>query len=164
MAKDNQKQPDPEPQEQMVVLTKDALIELLREARRNPAEEARIEAEAARINQRRKQMVQLASQEMKARETAQARCAHRKPNGEECSGGQEYSDGRVRIICLRCQKTLREYWAPGVAQGMALAAKMEELGISEEELQRRMQGHDVRSADIGLMPGGVQFESLTTDN
>jgi hypothetical protein len=152
-----------------VFLTKDALIELLREARRDPDLEAKVNAEARRVAIRRDQMIQIAKADEAAKKARQASCAHRKPNGEETSGGQEFSDGRVRIFCLRCQKTLRSYWSPEFAKGMALARKMEELGVTEEDLNAAMEmegeGDPRRDQpdDFSLsVPRGVHKPSLTT--
>lgn len=184
MAKDRVNQPqqqhqqpgmgdDPEMAESpmMVTLTKDALIELIREARRDPGKEAEIEAEAKRVLARRQQMVALAAQDERAKKLRQERCGHRKPNGEPTIGGQEFSDGRVRMFCLRCQVILREYWSPEVAKGMAIQQKMSELGITDDDVRQAMEvkGEGDPAADAPddfalAVPRGVHRPSLTTES
>lgn len=156
-----------------VTLTHQQLIELMRESRIDPRREEELKAEGIRVANRRAQMVKIARADENAKASRQKMCQHRKPNGEETSGGQEFSDGRVRIFCLRCQKVLREYWSPSVAQGMALAAKMGKLGITEDELLEAMEfkGEGHSSSDtaddfaLGHPRRNQQMvNSLTTDN
>lgn len=163
---------DPEEQEappMMVTLTKDALIELIREARRDPAREAEVEKEAARIQRRRDQMLNIARHDEKAKAARQSMCGHRKPNGEETSGGQEFSDGKVRIFCLRCQKVLRTYWSPEVARGMAIERKMAELGITDDDVKQAMEiegdgyNDDDLNPDPFAMPRGAGRAVVTTE-
>jgi hypothetical protein len=152
-------------------LSKADLIEIIRESRRDPAKEAKDQAEADRQNSRRAQMVKIARADEKARKSRESQCQHKKPNGEETSGGQEFSDGRVRIFCLRCQKVLREYWAPAVAQGMAIAAKMGALGVTDEDIRKFMdfKGEGDPNKDVADdfalgMPKGNFAPDLTTES
>lgn len=161
-------QPETVPQP-TIMLTRDALIELIREARRDPALEQKLQAEADRVQRRRVQMVRIAKADEASRIARQAACRHRKPNNEETSGGQTFSDGRVRIFCLRCQKVLREYWAPEVAQGMAIAKKMDELGLTEDDIKAAMEfkgegdpAFDAQDDFALSVPRGVGRASLTT--
>ena len=77
-------------------------------AARQPSEaEVKKEAEEkARIAQRRITMRRLVETERAAVLKRQSLCTHRKPDGEEASGGQAFSDGTYRKLCLRCQKWL----------------------------------------------------------
>ncbi len=154
-----------------MTLTREALLELLREARVDPRREAELEAEGLRVAARRTQMVQIARADEASRQARQAACQHRKPNGEETMGGQEFSDGRVRIFCLRCQKVLRSYWSPTVAQGMAIQSRMTELGLTEQDIRDHMdfQGIGNPTADLHDdfalgTPRGAFSPDLTTEN
>lgn len=148
----------------MVSLTRDDLIAIIREARRDPDKEHAVEAEAKRLSERRNQMVQIAKADERAKQQRQARCQHKKPNNEESSGGQEFSDGRVRIFCLRCQKTLRSYWSPQVAQGIALQRKLDTLGVTEDDLREAMEVDGdgvVNSLDLNPPDTGVHVSRST---
>ena len=162
--------PDAEPSA-FLTLTREGLVDLLREVRRDPVRDAKDAAETQRIKVRRDQMVRIARQDEASKKARQDNCTHRKPNGEEASGGQEFSDGRVRRFCLRCQKILREYWAPSVAQGMAIQSKMEQLGITDDDVRAHMDFRGVGDAaqdqpdDFALaFPRGVMNPDLTTEN
>src|SRR6516162_7827228 len=74
----------------LMQLSKADLIEIIRESRRDPAKEAKDQAEADRQNSRRAQMVKIARADEKARKSRESQCQHKKPNGEETSGGQEF--------------------------------------------------------------------------
>jgi len=83
----------------------------------------------------------LAKQDEVARRQREANCGHRKPDNQEASATQEFSDGMVRVFCLRCQKVLRTYLTPAMAQALSIRQRMAALNISEEELEDRiMQG------------------------
>lgn len=154
--------------EVFISLSKQDLLDLIREGRRDPQMEAKIDAEAKRVDIRRRQMVALAKRDEEAKVARQALCQHRKPNGEETSGGQPFSDGIFRVICTRCQKILRSYWTPEIAQGMAIKEKMDALGLTDNDVKKHMavDGEDNpldQSDDFALgMPRGVHSPSLTT--
>lgn len=162
-----------------VQLSKEDFLELIREARRDPKQEAKDAAEDRRMQVRRQQMIHLARQDERAKRLRQQQCRHTKPNGEKCVGGQAFSDGRTRLFCLRCQKVLHDFWSPEVAQGMIIAAKLKELGLTEEELERQMREKGVMPIDEATnlpgntggmtddfvlgMPRGNFMPDLTTD-
>lgn len=153
-----------------ISLSPDDLVRIIREARIDPKAEAKEKAEAERLMVRRSQMVALAKRDMEARANRQRICGHRKPDGQESSAQQEYSDGIIRVMCLRCQKILRTHWNPAVYQGMAIQAKMQALGITEDELQelltKRADGTEPPPPpdDFALgMPRSVSPAVVTTE-
>lgn len=161
--------PQHDPNEVFISLSKQDLLDIIREARHDPNVEAKLETEARRVDIRRRQMVALAKRDEEAKVARQALCRHRKPNGEETAGGQEFSDGRYRVICTRCQKILRSYWSPQIAQGMAIKERMDTLGITDDDVKRHMavdgEGNPLSDTpdDFALgMPRGVHSPSLTT--
>ena len=106
--------------EQLQRLMATMAANIVAELKRPTEEEARkTEEERVKLQARRDEMIRIAREEEALRNQTQATCAHQKPNGQPAEGGQRYSDGKVRIFCLRCQKVLREYepsaadWAGG---------------------------------------------------
>jgi hypothetical protein len=165
-------QPLADPSNFSFTLSKSDLIDIIREAKRpSPDVEAREDKERKRLEDRRQRRLRIAKAETQARINRQKMCRHRKPNGEETVGGQPFSDGRVRMFCLRCQVVLREYWAPEVAQGMAIAKKAATLGITDKDI---MEAADFRGEgelkfdepdDFALaFPRGTMQPDLTTEH
>jgi len=65
-----------------------------------------------------KGMMQAAEQEQQARKNAQEHCSHKKPDGSSrVHAGQVYSDGKIRPMCVWCQKIFKEYDAPRELMG-----------------------------------------------
>lgn len=124
-------------------LTKQDLQDLLTAAVRAgtlPSEEelAAIEAEKSRVERRRKLVRILVARDREAKAKRQAACRHRKPDGEETIGGQPFSDGMIRHICLRCQKIMYEAPTP-------------ELEVAKTEIQRLIDQGKVRVRKDGTI-------------
>lgn len=156
-------------------LTKSDLLELIRESRRPSAEdEAKADALRTHEKKRRARRLLIVKAEQDAAINRRKLCRHMKPNGELAVGGQPFSNGRVIKICLRCQAVIRSYWSPEIARGMAMAKRMEALGITdadmELEIKREMDFTGVGNPsmddvnDFGQeFPRGVHLPDLTTD-
>lgn len=166
MATKNEQQPQSGgvPNQAAISITKEDLVELVREMRRpDPEHEEKLRKEAEFRKQRALRRVRIAKADEEAKKRREAMCAHRKPNGQPSTGFSEYSNGRVQEMCLRCQKVIREFWKPEVAQGMALQKKLEQFGVTRQEWDE---------AQAGLEPVGVGTElsrepwqqDLTTDH
>ena len=110
-------------------------------AARQPSEaEAKKEAEEkARLAQRRVTMKRLVETERASILKRQSLCNHRKPDGEEASGGQGFSDGIYRRLCLRCQKWL-------------LIEATPEMTLARAELQRLAD-----AGQLNLKDGKIQI-------
>ncbi len=81
------------------------------------------EAEKARLRQRKLNMIRLVETEVAAKRRRQELCRHKKPDGEDCVGGQDMSNGKHVLICLRCQKVMSDQ-------------PTEEMVIAQTTLQR----------------------------
>lgn len=150
MASKNSEQPTPQPDNQAIMLTKETLVELVREMRRpDPEHEEKLRLEADLKKKRMLRKIRIVKAEEEAKRQREARCGHRKPNGEPSTGYANYSNGRVQEMCLRCQKIIREFWQPEVAQGMALQKKLEKLGVSREELDNIDLSPDDLAVGVG---------------
>lgn len=95
------------------------------------AELAEQEAEKKRMEMRRRVMHKLVQTAEAAKKKRVQMCRHRKPDGEECVGGQSYSDGMVRQICLRCQTIMYEEPTP-------------ELQVAKAEIQRLIDAGKIK--------------------
>lgn len=103
-------------------LTREDLLAAIRELKAPSAKElAKEEEEQQREAARRKQMIELATEEMKAKVNRQRACGHVKQNGDTLFQGQIHSDGLYHPICMRCGKegTPQEPPKELLAQGVA---------------------------------------------
>ena len=116
-----------------------AAVAAAQAARQPTAEElAEREAEAKRKDTRRRLMLKLVQTEERAKLKRQQMCRHQKPDGEQTYGGQAFSDGMNRMICLRCQKIMVEEPTP-------------ELEIAKTELQRLIDAGKVKVRPDGTI-------------
>lgn len=131
-----------------IYLTAEQFISMVREMRRDPEQEKLKEEERKRMETRRNTRVRLAEIEIRKRETLQSRCTHMKgePGREEpVLGGQVFSDGIERKICLRCQKIVIEIQAPELSAATDLVRgrlikKAKELGIDADVMEELFNG------------------------
>lgn len=119
-----------------ISLTKDDLANIVAAAVRaalapSPEEQAKKDAEAATLEEKRLQMVKDANEWLVQREQMQASCDHKKPRGEDAFIAKLYSDGVYRVMCLRCQKFVTETVAN--QQQIAMIIQSENLGVSSWE-------------------------------
>jgi hypothetical protein len=109
------------------------IITIAIQASREPtaAEKAAAEDTATQTAVRKEQLKQEADDWRLQKEQMQNSCGHKKPRGEDCVIGKLFSDGVYRIMCLRCQKWIREVAAtPAMIQEVLQA---ESLGVSSWE-------------------------------
>lgn len=108
-------------------------------ARAPSAEE---EAEKAAERDRRKRRAALMQALVRTQKASELKrrqmCRHKKPDGEEASGGQAFSDGMNRKICLRCQELMVEEPTP-------------EFEIAKNELQRLIDSGKVKVRPDGTI-------------
>jgi len=103
-----------------------------------PEEKAAAEKLEAEIQIKRKQMLEEAEGWRVEREALQANCSHKKPRGEEAYIGKLFSDGNYRIMCLQCQKIIRDIKAS--PEMMAQVMQAESLGACSWENFAKMPG------------------------
>lgn len=106
---------------QQMGMTREELIELVRELRKPDQETLdKKEAERKKLEQDRKQMIQLAELELRTKRARQSNCNHKKEDGRTALAGQVHSDGKIHPICLHCHIELtpqdppRELLAQGI--------------------------------------------------
>lgn len=105
----------------------------------SPEEQEEKNSERERQKQRRETMRRLIDTERRSIARRQELCRHRKPDGELCIGGQDFSDGHHRKFCLRCGKTIVDEPTP-------------EMVIAQSELQRQID-----SGKLKVIDGHVQL-------
>lgn len=84
--------------------------QLLATELRKPSDEvaAKLAMDKELRERHRNEMVSIARKEEELRAVTQANCNHQKENGKMAVGGQIFSDGKERFICLRCSKFVVE--------------------------------------------------------
>ena len=102
------------PEQNAIAMTPDMiqgmLATMIREMKKpTEIEQAKLDEDARFIAVKREEMVRIGREEEAQRKATQDACTHKKPNGQWAVGGQRFGDGKVRELCLRCQKWLNVY-------------------------------------------------------